>query len=75
MEEHTIKIDEHQVTYLDDAHEGIKYLRDDLSSDETKPLFSAAKAHGSAEFEDKYNRQFSLLHNSGGGYTLVRRRH
>lgn len=75
MEEHTTPIHSHKVTYLDDAREGVKYLRDDLSSSEAGPLFANAKAHGSSEFEDKYNRQFTLMHNPSGGYTLVRRHH
>lgn len=60
------------VIFEEDAHNGIRYLRDNLDYKEAKVFFDQARQHGSAEFEDHENRQFTLLHQDGA-YTLVRR--
>jgi hypothetical protein len=69
----TVVVHGHNVTYEENAHGGMRYLRDDLSSTEAQVLFSQAKEHQSAQFEDDQDREFTLIHNSGGGYTVVRR--
>ncbi len=54
--------------------EGVRYLRDDLQYREAKTLFDAARLQGTAEFEDDYDRDWTLIYNRGKGtYTLVRR--
>lgn len=60
------------VSYEENAADGIRYLRDDLSSRETKVFFDQARREGAAEFEDDDDRQFTLLYQSGY-YTLIRR--
>lgn len=60
------------VSYEDNAYEGLKHLRDDLSRDEAKVYFEQARAKKSAQFEDDYDRQFSILYEKGS-YVLVRR--
>lgn len=60
------------VTYEENALDGVRYLRDDLDENEIKPFFSQAREHGSAEFEDDEDHQFTLLY-QGGTYILVRR--
>ncbi|MBI4159904.1 hypothetical protein HY504_01930 [Candidatus Wolfebacteria bacterium] len=60
------------VSYEDNAREGVRYLRDDLDYRETKVFFDQAKSKGSAEFEDEYDRQFTLVYQRGL-YVLMRR--
>jgi len=58
----------------EDMQDGVKYLRDDLQDQEAKTIFDAARFNGSAEFEDDYDRDWTLLYNRGDGtYTLIRR--
>jgi len=74
MEPHKENIRGFSVKYDDDAKEGIKYLRDDLQYGEDKTLFDAARLTGQAEFEDDYDRDWTLMYNRGeGSYTLIRR--
>jgi len=62
------------VTFEEELRDGVRYLRDDLQYKEAKTLFDAARLNGSAEFEDDYDRDWSLIHNRGNGtYTLIRR--
>lgn len=60
------------ISYEDNAREGLRYLRDDLDYREAKVFFDQAKSKGSAEFEDEYDRQFTLMHQRGV-YVLMRR--
>ncbi len=60
------------VTFEEDAHDGIRYLRDDLDYKEAKVFFDQARIRGSAEFEDDKDRQYTLIHQNGV-YTLARR--
>lgn len=54
--------------------DGIRYLRDDLQYNEAKTLFDAARFRGEAQFEDDYDRDWTLKYNSSEGtYTLIRR--
>lgn len=60
--------------YEEKLKEGVRYLRDDLQYRETKTLFDAARINGTAEFEDDYDRDWTILYNYGKGtYTLLRR--
>lgn len=62
------------VQFDDSFIDGLRYLRDHLSFDEMKTLTDAARLDGSAEFEDNFNRNWTLLYNRGEGtYTLIRR--
>ncbi|RJQ36359.1 hypothetical protein C4552_03670 [Candidatus Parcubacteria bacterium] len=60
------------VSYEDNAEEGIRHLRDDLSSDEARVFFDQARTKGSAQFEDDEDRQYTLIYQNGA-YALVRR--
>ncbi|MBZ9578639.1 hypothetical protein KJA14_02200 [Patescibacteria group bacterium] len=60
--------------FEEELREGVRYLRDDLQYREAKTLFDAARLQGTAEFEDDYDRDWTLTYNRGEGtYTLVRR--
>lgn len=61
------------VTFDEELRDGVRYLRDDLQYKEAKTLFDAARLNGSAEFEDDYDRDWSLIYNRDGTYTLIRR--
>jgi len=61
------------VTFEEELRDGVRYLRDDLQYKEAKTLFDAARLNGSAEFEDDYDRDWSLIYNRDGTYTLIRR--
>lgn len=52
---------------------GINYLSYDLSPEEVKVFFNEAKIKGQAQFEDHYNRNFTLMYNSDYTYTLISR--
>lgn len=70
----TKKTDVHTfpTSYEENASEGIRHLEEDLSYEEAKVFYDQARAHGSAEFEDDADRQFTLSYQSGA-YTLIRR--
>lgn len=62
------------VKFDEEFRDGIRYLRDDLQREEARTLFDAAKFRGTAEFEDDYDRDWSLMYNRGDmTYTLFRR--
>lgn len=60
------------ITYEDNSYEGVKYLRDDLDSEEARVFFDQARMRGYAKFEDDDDRQYTLFYKSGI-YNLVRR--
>lgn len=60
------------IAYEENAVEGIRYLRDDLSFDEARVFFDQARMKTSAQFEDDEDRNFTILYHDGS-YTLVRR--
>ncbi len=63
------------IVYGDDAsREGLNYLDYDLDHDEAEVFFKQAKLHGSAQFEDEHERQFTLLYDRGKGSYRVERR-
>ena len=60
--------------FEEDLRDGARYLREDLQYQEAKSLFDAARLNGSSEFEDDYDRDWTLVYNRGeGNYTLLRR--
>ncbi len=61
------------VSYEENAEEGMKYLRDHLDINESKVFFDEAKKKGSAEFEDDDDRQFTLVFQKEDDYVIVRR--
>jgi metal-dependent hydrolase (beta-lactamase superfamily II) len=55
---------------------GIRYLQYELQEREAKTLFEAARLKGEAYFEDKQNRNFTLIYNRESGlYQVVGRQH
>ena len=57
-----------------DISYGVQYLQYDLSLEESKVFFEQAKRNKQAQFEDDYERQFTLEYNSGeDSYTLIKR--
>ncbi len=61
------------VYFEDNATTGVNYLLYDLQFEEAAVFFRYARAHGSAQFEDDHERQFTLFYNSDGTYLLKRR--
>jgi hypothetical protein len=62
------------VEFDEKLRDGIRYLRDDLQYKEAKTLFDAARLRGSAEFEDDYDRDWTIIYNrQKGTYTLILR--
>lgn len=58
----------------EEARDGVRYLYSDLQREEAKTLFDAARLRGSAEFEDDYDRDWTIVYNRGDNtYTLIRR--
>ena len=62
------------VKFEEEVKEGIRYLRDDLQRNEAKTLFEAARLRGEAEFEDDQDRDWTLIYNRDGTFTLIRRK-
>ena len=60
------------LSYEEDAIHGMHYLRDHISYEEAKVFFEQAKYHGSAQFEDRQDRNYKLIYEDGG-YRLERR--
>lgn len=60
------------MNYAETDYDGVKYLRDNLSTDEAKVFFVQAYEHDEAQFEDEYDRQFTLKYENSD-YTLYRR--
>ena len=52
---------------------GVNHLDKVLSLEEAKVFVKQAYEYGSAQFEDKARRQFTLMH-QGGAYTLISRK-
>ena len=52
---------------------GLNHLDKVLSLEEAKVIIHQAYERGSAQFEDKFRHQFTLIHN-GGAYTLISRK-
>ena len=69
------RINGRKIYYEDseNGRQGIKHLREDLQDEETEPLFSHARQHGSASFEDDHERQFSVVKKPNGTYELQSR--
>lgn len=62
------------IEFDEELKDGIRYLRDDLQYGEAKTLFDAARFDGEAEFEDDYDRDWTIIYNRGKDtYSLVRR--
>ncbi|MDP1629473.1 MAG: hypothetical protein Q8L57_02530 [bacterium] len=60
------------VIYEENAKEGARHLREDLSFDEARVFFDQARLRGSAQFEDDEDRQYTLIYQNGV-YVLTRR--
>lgn len=75
MEKKEKKVNLHgfYLTYDDDTYEALRYLRDDLDTEESRVFFDQARLRGRAKFEDDNERQFTLNYKSGK-YFLVRRK-
>lgn len=62
------------IEFDEKLRDGIRYLRDDLQYNEAKTLFDAARLRGSAEFEDDYDRDWTIIYNrQKGTFTLILR--
>lgn len=69
-------VNDREIAYEDgekNIKAGVEYLDHILSKEESKVFIHQAYEKGSAQFEDKARRQFTLMHN-GGTYTLISRR-
>ncbi len=70
----TADVHGHTVHYDQTARPGIDYLAYDLSSEEADVFIEHAKNHGSAQFEDDHDHNFTLVKGSDGSFTLVLRK-
>lgn len=61
------------VSYDDSAADGIYYLQYQLDPEEIAVFFETARLKGDCPFEDQYNRNYSLVYNNDGTYTLIKR--
>ncbi len=63
----------HSVFYDENDRYGYEYLSRKIDREETKVLFDYAKSHGQAQFETQTGKNYSLVHNNGGTYKIVKR--
>ncbi len=68
-----LKIHGHTVLFEGAARAGVQHLLRDLDYKEAEIFFRNARAQGKAEFEDDQDRDFTLIRNTDGSYTLERR--
>jgi len=52
---------------------GVYYLQYDLNAEELRVFLDQARSKGQAEFEDRAGRNFTLMYNNDGTYTLLSR--
>lgn len=62
----------HTVEYSEDCRDAVRYLRDDIQSEEAHVFFEQARYRGEAEFETDKEGQFTLKHH-GGIYSVEKR--
>lgn len=62
-----------KVKFEEDVRWGVNYLLYDLDYEESRVFFDQAKLRGFAKFEDDQDRQYTLIYNSDGSYTLIKR--
>ncbi|USN53482.1 MAG: hypothetical protein H6760_04990 [Candidatus Nomurabacteria bacterium] len=74
MEEKHRDVHGHKVFYAEEAKRGVEYLDNALDYKEAEVFFRDAKSHGESEFEDEDRRNFTLVYNKNGTYTLVYRK-
>lgn len=60
------------IVYDEKTKAGMEYLRDDLDFTEARVFFDAARAKGSANFEDDNDRQFTLAYQKGVFILMMR---
>lgn len=63
----------YKIKYEDNASEGIYYLQYQLDQEEVAVFFDEARLKGNCPFEDQYGRNYTLVYNSDGTYTLIKR--
>lgn len=68
-----IELHGHQVLHDEQDHEGYDYLAHKIQAEEAKVIFEYARIHGTAEFETHLHKDYSLVHNSDGTYTILKR--
>lgn len=71
-----IKRDVHGHSVLGDKEtkEGLNHLDYDLDYNEAEVFFKQARMYGQADFEDEKGRNFTLVYNRDGTYTVVKRK-
>lgn len=63
----------YKVSSQDDAKEGIDYLDLKIDREEAKVFFDQAYSKGSAQFEDDKGKNYTLIKNSEGHYSVEKR--
>jgi len=68
-----IELHGHQVEHDEGDHHGYDYLAHKIQAEEAEVLFHHAKAHGSAQFETQTGKNYSVVHNDNGTFTIKKR--
>ena len=63
----------HPLIFDDYDDPGYQYLARKIDAKEVDVLFDYAKEHGAAQFETQLGKNYSLVHNNDGTYTIVKR--
>ncbi|OGZ34137.1 MAG: hypothetical protein A2Y98_02270 [Candidatus Portnoybacteria bacterium RBG_19FT_COMBO_36_7] len=68
-----MNINGHPTIYEDNDDPGYVYIVRKIDREESEMLFRYAKVHGAAHFETQTGKNYSLIHNDDGTYTIAKR--
>ena len=74
MDEKHRDVHGHKVFYAEEAKRGVEYLDSDLDYKEAEVFFRDAKSRGQSALEDDDRRNFTLVYNRNGTYSLQLRK-
>ncbi len=63
---HNVRYEEHDLG----AEEAVRFLEIHSSREEADVFFHQAKERGTAQFEDRHGKNFTLIHHMDGYYTI-----
>jgi hypothetical protein len=69
---HHVEYDPHDPNHMD-HHDGLDHLTHRIDKDEAEVLFRQAKEHGSAQFETQLGKNYTVVHNPNGTFTVAKR--
>jgi hypothetical protein len=69
---HHVEYDPHDPSHIYHK-DGLSHLEHNLDKDEAEVLFRQAREHGSAEFETRLGKNYTVVRNPNGTFTIAKR--